>query len=633
MKNLFRCITVFTGLVLFSCAGTGKPDRVSLEYYYRIPIPAEFTDYPAVVLEDDAVMEMRINEKNQFSEFTRKRVVKIQNRDGYHLANVMIPFTRQNSIHIDYAFTVDSMGNIFQVLPEEIYEIPLYPDFVFYSDQKARIFTFPAVQAGSILVYKYTIKFSYLTPSNAWYFQDNIPVLLSRFKLIYPGGLEIRYKEYGIRNAPEILKNPAGFQNYILWEERNIPPIRLELNMPVLRSLARRVVFSPLGMSSWQDVARWYGTLFYSAVQPEIPFRKDMPGEHSDPVVLAKRIYTWIQDHIRYVAVEMGSGGYQPHPANEVFMKKYGDCKDMVALACSIGKQYGLSILPVLVPFRTFQYVDTSLATPAYFNHLIGMIRTERGDTIFMDFTSTYTPFGQIPWYLQGQWGLVIDENLKGKLTRLPVTPPDQNLIIDRADVFLTSEEVHVIGQLEFTGNPAEEMQRILAGKDSAWIENDLMAIIADHWLNVKPDSIRYTRCKDTIRVQYAGSFPFAHDNGGKMVFFNPAFALHHKPHYLFEERRRENGIVLKYCYENRIERKFHLSGKWKKNVSNTPLYYSDQFGSVGYQLQDADSMLFLSVFASNRQIEIPGEKLGEFKDFLKVFSELEKKYLIFRPE
>jgi transglutaminase-like putative cysteine protease len=49
-----------------------------------------------------------------------------------------------------------------------------------------------------------------------------------------------------------------------------------------------------------------------------------------------------VQHDIRYVAIELGIGAQQPHPASDVFTKRYGDCKDKATLLSSILKEIGV---------------------------------------------------------------------------------------------------------------------------------------------------------------------------------------------------------------------------------------------------------------------------------------------------
>ena len=48
-----------------------------------------------------------------------------------------------------------------------------------------------------------------------------------------------------------------------------------------------------------------------------------------------EEIAQFIQKDIRYVAIEIGIGGWQPHSASDVFVHRYGDCKDKATLMSS----------------------------------------------------------------------------------------------------------------------------------------------------------------------------------------------------------------------------------------------------------------------------------------------------------
>ena len=41
-----------------------------------------------------------------------------------------------------------------------------------------------------------------------------------------------------------------------------------------------------------------------------------------------KAIYYWAQKNVKYVAFEYALGGFVPRDANDIYSKKYGDCKD-----------------------------------------------------------------------------------------------------------------------------------------------------------------------------------------------------------------------------------------------------------------------------------------------------------------
>ena len=55
-----------------------------------------------------------------------------------------------------------------------------------------------------------------------------------------------------------------------------------------------------------------------------------------------KALANYMQRNIRYVAIEVGIGGLQPHRAADVFAHQYGDCKDKATLLSTMLKQVGI---------------------------------------------------------------------------------------------------------------------------------------------------------------------------------------------------------------------------------------------------------------------------------------------------
>ena len=50
----------------------------------------------------------------------------------------------------------------------------------------------------------------------------------------------------------------------------------------------------------------------------------------------------FVQGDIRYVAIELGIGGLQPHQASDIYSHRYGDCKDKATLMSSMLREIGV---------------------------------------------------------------------------------------------------------------------------------------------------------------------------------------------------------------------------------------------------------------------------------------------------
>ena len=49
-----------------------------------------------------------------------------------------------------------------------------------------------------------------------------------------------------------------------------------------------------------------------------------------------RALYEWVSRNIRYVAIYLGDGGFEPHDVEVILKNRYGDCKDHVVLLQSL---------------------------------------------------------------------------------------------------------------------------------------------------------------------------------------------------------------------------------------------------------------------------------------------------------
>src|SRR5208282_2993265 len=192
---------------------------------------------------------------------------------------------------------------------------------------------------------------------DSWLFQERIPVRLSRFALNLPKGWEIHPHW---RNYSPVEPRTPGPEHWA-WEMADIPGVEEEPDMPSWRAVAGHVNISFFGpdsshqapaLNSWAEVGRWYAALAADR-------RRATPEIHQKALELTAKGATWldkvrslasyVQGNIRYVAIEIGIGGYQPHAAGDIYANKYGDCKDKVTLLSTMLAEIGVKSFYVLV--------------------------------------------------------------------------------------------------------------------------------------------------------------------------------------------------------------------------------------------------------------------------------------------
>jgi len=190
----------------------------------------------------------------------------------------------------------------------------------------------------------------------------------------------------------------------------------------------------------------WYGSLISERMDASEPMKQQvnvLTAGKTTPLQKMQAIAGFVQHDIRYVAIELGIGGWQPHAAPEVFSHRYGDCKDKTTLMRTMLRQIGVDSYHVVI---NTQRGSVTRETPAHngFNHVIVAIKLpdelkdpsliavmqhpKLGRILFFDPTNELIPFGEIGGYLQANYGLLVTPE-GGELVELPQQPSAMNSI------------------------------------------------------------------------------------------------------------------------------------------------------------------------------------------------------------
>src|ERR1700686_1873121 len=151
-----------------------------------------------------------------------------------------------------------------------------------------------------------------------------------------------------------------------------------------------------------------------------------------------------MQRDIPYVAIYLGIGGFQPHPAADIFVHRYGDCKDKATLMSSMLNQMGIESYYVVINSErgavgpdmpanigAFNHVILAIKLPPNVSHpsLVATVQHPRlGRLLYFDPTNELTPFGEIGGSLQSNYGLLVSPD-GGELVELPRQPSAMNSI------------------------------------------------------------------------------------------------------------------------------------------------------------------------------------------------------------
>ena len=358
---------------------------------------------------------------------------KILSEEGQALAFVRLPFDGETEVRALKAWNLKEEGFVHEVTQREAAVAQVF-SFELFSDSKSLLLHIPQVEVGSIIAYEFEQKRRPYILQDFWNFQGPHPVISSRFTLQLPAGWGFKYR---LINHADLQPREEGNKRWV-WEFENIEPIAKEYGMPPLSSVAARLAVSyvprdGLGIESWDDVARWFTGLSAGRHNPT-PAIQDMSRQFANSQAAAE----FVQKQIRYVAIEIGIGGYQPHHADQTLRARYGDCKDKVTLLRSFLAAQGSQVYPVLI--NTDGTSLTADFPSPYFNHVIAAIpfsdeqapgpaavdHPELGRLLLFDPTDEQTPFGYLPPSIQGTQALLISNN-SGLVIETPIAPASLN--------------------------------------------------------------------------------------------------------------------------------------------------------------------------------------------------------------
>jgi hypothetical protein len=387
---------------------------------------------------------------------------KILRPAGREFGTVAIPFDSTEKITSLRAWCIPSQGKDYEVKDKDGAEValPAVQGSELITDVRVKLVHIPAADVGNIVGYEYEQEQRPFVLQDLWHFQGAQPAREAHYSLQLPAGWE--YKVSWLNHA-EVAPVSAGSGQW-QWMVSAIPAIKDEPDMPPHSGIAGQMIvsFVPPGgapgktFTSWRDMGVWYSDLTRGRrdASPEIT-QKAMALTASEPTTLAKMqaLARFVQRDVRYVAIELGIGGYQPHPAVDVFAHKYGDCKDKVTLMSSMLKAINVDSYYVVINSERGAVTPETPAHTGGFDHAILAIKLPDGVTdaslsavmqhpklgrlLFFDPTDELSPLGHLSGPLQANYGLLVTPD-GGELTELPQLPTATNGIQRTAKLTLT---------------------------------------------------------------------------------------------------------------------------------------------------------------------------------------------------
>jgi hypothetical protein len=443
-----RRITTSALFFLLVLSAGAAPARASVPDWLRSaaqqPVKTYADDVNAVTLLDD--QETIVKDNGEI--VTHERIAfRILRPEGRAYAKHSVSFDSETKLSSFRGWSITAKGQEYETKEKDAFERSL-GDQQEFVDTKEKTMVLPGADVGTVVGFEYEQKRRPYMFQDSWSFQDMIPVEKSRYTLRLPAKWE--YRADWVNHAEQ---KPVEQNGAYVWEISDVPRIEREYHEPLPDSLAGHMIvtfFSETAThrnaESWKELGNWYAQFTAGAREPSPALQAKVQELAPASLPMFERIKAlslFAQRDVRYYAIEIGVGGFRPHPAAEIFSHRYGDCKDKATVLSSMLAQIGVKSYYMVIddkrglfnektpPHVGFDHMILVIQMPeaSFSQKLPGMFEHPKlGHLLIFDPTNDLVPLGHLPYYEQDSFGLLLTDS-GGELIHLPVSSADLNKI------------------------------------------------------------------------------------------------------------------------------------------------------------------------------------------------------------
>jgi hypothetical protein len=580
---------------------------------------------------------------------TERRAIRVLNRRSADRYLKAVGYENNDTkVQSIQTWSISPSGRIVLSGKKDLITEAGFAEFELFSDDRVKLINIPGAEDGSL------VGFEIVT-------QGRIPISGEKFRMeeeipIHQGDLNVSVPAGSMRwfvNHPDRVEVVSQSPTSAVFRAVDRPGIPEESSAPPFSSLAAEVVvnYDPKGSSalqSWEEAGRAYHSLFDSPEKPgtEIASQVEtLANGKSDELSKIDALYNFVSREIRYVAIEIGVGGYQPHPAADVYKNRYGDCKDKATLLLTMLDHIGLRGYPALVGTRRDVEADPNVPTLATFDHMIVALPVPaslrpavarfpaydpQSQILWIDPTSEADPLGQVPEMDQGVFALISYPD-HGDLRRIPESQPEQNGTRYTAQVRLQPDGTGTADvRVEYFGAYNTRRHYFYRGLSQDEIRRQFENRVARYVNQATFQKASISGIEDS-RQEIAEMFSFSGDfttaSTGDSWFLQPLFL---SGLAVPEVGPRPRQLPLDIGTPERISGAYRIELPTGMRFDRVPDKSSvkSEFGELDVEYAVSENVLTVAHTLSFTQSRISPEKYPEFRDFVNAVLRAERQRL-----
>jgi hypothetical protein len=584
---------------------------------------------------------------------------KILRPGGREYGILAVSYNPRKKITAMRGWCIPAQGKDYEVKDKEAVEVslPNIEGSELVSDVKDKLLRVPAAEPGNIVGYEYEQEELPFVLQDVWRFQESNPVREAHYTLQLPPGWE--YKATWV-NYPEV--KPAQSGNQSQWAVAEVKGIQHEDNMPPWQGVAGQMIVSVIppggsgrGFQNWKEMGIWYQRLTSGRrdASPELKQKvAALTSSAATPLEKMKVLAKFAQQDIRYVAIELGIGGWQPHAAAEVFSHLYGDCKDKATLLASMLHEIDVDSYYVIINSKRGSVTPETPPHMGAFDHAMIAIKMPNGvadpslmammnhptlgKLLFFDPTDELTPFGQLNGVLQANYGLLVAPDA-GELIELPELPPAMNGIRRTAKLALSS-----------AGTVSGEVQEVRVG-ERAWSQRWALRTVTKDSDRVKPIETLLAHSLPNFQITKASvgnlqnsDLPFLYNysvvcedyakTAGKLLLVRPRFIGNKSSELL--ETKEPRKYPVEFDGPSRDTDTFEITLPAGYEVDDLPPPVNADYTFASYHSKteaNGNTLKYTRTFEV-KELSVPISKVGDLKKLYRIIASDERSTAVLKP-
>ncbi len=363
--------------------------------------------------------------------------IKILKEKGLEYANVTIPFYSNRDFEFiskieGMVINYDEQGNRSD---QKLDKKSIYTKKTtkYHSEVS---FAFPSVKAGSIIEYVYRSTMKSYAGLDDWIFQEELPVVMSKYSLTIIPNYEFSYLFYKSDLLPADVKSDPQL-GQIHFAMSNIPGLRNEPYMDARKDYLQRVTFQLAAYNNvttgafsltsstqtkysatWQQVIKEiigessFGGQLNKNLDGNDDFIKRVKAGYSEADKV-KMVFDYVRNNMTWNHITSKTS---PDGIKNAWSKKSGTNGEINLILVNLLREAGLKADPLLVSERLNGKVNKDYPSFEQFNTVYACVMADNRK-YYLDANDKFTPPGIIPAAILNTTALVVNLKSGGLIT------------------------------------------------------------------------------------------------------------------------------------------------------------------------------------------------------------------------